>query len=105
MTMTTRQEPAGLPDDVSAEDRRKLIARLRRLEGQIRGLQSMIEQQRDCEEILTQLSAAKVAMSQVGLNVIAHAMKECVAKSEKASQGELVDEALAVFLKYIKCVQ
>ncbi|RJQ54260.1 MAG: transcriptional regulator [Actinobacteria bacterium] len=87
------------------EDRRKLIARLRRLEGQIRGLQSMIEQRRECEEILTQLAAAKVAMNQVGLNVIAHAMKECLRQSEEMDRDRLIDDALEVFLKYVKCVQ
>ncbi len=65
----------------------------------------MIEQGRNCEEVLTQLSAAKVAMNQVGLNVIAHAMKECISVSEEAGKDEVIDEALAVFLKYVKCVQ
>jgi len=65
----------------------------------------MIEQRRDCEEILTQLSAAKVAMNQIGLHVIAHAMKECAATSEATGRDELIDEALDIFLKYVKCVQ
>lgn len=104
--MSTAKGPrSGQTSTGTTEERRKLIARLRRLEGQIRGLQSMIEQQRDCEEVLTQLSAAKVAMNQVGLHVVAHAMKDCVATSEKATYEEMIDEALGVFLKYVKCLQ
>lgn len=96
-------DPAStLSDD---EGRRKLVARLARLEGQIRGLQSMIEQRRDCQDILTQLSAAKVAMNQVGLHVIAHAMKDCLGDAETSDREQVIDEALAVFLKYVKCLQ
>jgi len=87
------------------EGRRKLVARLARLEGQIRGLQAMIEQRRDCQDILTQLSAAKVAMNQVGLHVIAHAMKECLAQSDTSDREKVIDEALDVFLTYVKCLQ
>lgn len=93
---------SAMSDD---EGRRRLVARLARLEGQIRGLQNMIEEGRDCQDILTQLSAAKVAMNQVGLHVIAHAMKECLGDSEASDREQLIDEALAVFLKYVKCLQ
>ncbi len=96
-----------LPTSAMSDDegRRKLVARLARLEGQIRGLQNMIEEGRDCQDILTQLSAAKVAMNQAGLHVIAHAMKECLGDSEAFDPEQSIDEALAVFLKYVKCLQ
>ena len=54
------------------------LNRLRRLEGQIRGLQSMIESGKDCESVLTQIMAAKSALNQVGLHIIGHSMKTCL---------------------------
>ena len=85
--------------------RRSILNRLKRLEGQIRGLQSMIEQDKECEEILTQVMAAKSALDQVGLHIIRHAMHECLLDDEDQSRDELIDDALNVFLKYVNCVR
>jgi DNA-binding FrmR family transcriptional regulator len=85
--------------------RRSILNRLKRLEGQIRGLQSMIEQDKECEEVLTQVMAAKSALDQVGLHIIRHAMHECLLADEDQSRDELIDDALNVFLKYVNCVR
>jgi len=85
--------------------RKSILNRLKRLEGQIRGLQSMIEQDKECEEILTQVMAAKSALDQVGLHIIRHAMHECLLDDEDQSRDELIDDALNVFLKYVNCVR
>jgi DNA-binding FrmR family transcriptional regulator len=84
---------------------KSILNRLKRLEGQIRGLQSMIEQDKDCEEILTQVMAAKSALDQVGLHIIRHAMHECLLDDEDVTRDELIDDALNVFLKYVNCVR
>ncbi len=84
---------------------RQLLNRLKRLEGQIRGLQSMIESGQQCEAILTQIMAAKSALNQVGMHIIGHAMKECLIDEEVTDRDELIDEAIKVFLKYSSCVQ
>jgi DNA-binding FrmR family transcriptional regulator len=87
------------------EERRRIINRLKRLEGQIRGLQTMIESGKDCEAILTQIMAAKSALNQVGLHIVGHSMKTCLVDDEARSRDELIDEAIKVFLKYSSCVQ
>lgn len=87
------------------EERRRIINRLKRLEGQIRGLQTMIESEKDCEAVLTQIMAAKSALNQVGLHIIGHAMKTCLLDEEVNDRDELIDEAIKVFLKYSSCVQ
>ena len=87
------------------EERRRIINRLKRLEGQIRGLQTMIESEKDCEAVLTQIMAAKSALNQVGLHIIGHSMKTCLLDDEDKSRDELIDEAIKVFLKYSSCVQ
>jgi DNA-binding FrmR family transcriptional regulator len=84
---------------------KSILNRLKRLEGQIRGLQSMIEQDKECEEILTQVMAAKSALDQVGLHIIRHAMHECLLDDEDLTRDELIDDALNVFLKYVNCVR
>ncbi|GAB4275471.1 MAG: copper-sensing transcriptional repressor CsoR [Coriobacteriia bacterium] len=100
----TGPEPVTNPTAL-AEERKRIINRLKRLEGQIRGLQSMIESEKDCEDILTQVMAAKSALDQVGLHIIRHAMHECLLDEANKSTDELVDEALDVFLKYVNCVR
>lgn len=89
----------------SDDERRRIINRLKRLEGQVRGLQTMIESGKDCESVLTQIMAAKSALNQVGLHIIGHAMKTCLLDEEVTDRDELIDEAIKVFLKYSSCVQ
>jgi DNA-binding FrmR family transcriptional regulator len=86
-------------------ERKRILNRLRRLEGQIRGLQSMIESGKDCEAVLTQIMAAKSALNQVGLHIIGHSMKTCLVSENASTKDEVIDEAIAVFLKYSSCVK
>ena len=58
--------------------RRRVLNRLARIEGQVRGLQRMIEEGKDCEDILAQLAAVKSALDRVGTHLISHHMKECL---------------------------
>ena len=89
----------------SEEERRRILNRLKRLEGQIRGLQTMIESGKDCEAILTQIMAAKSALNQVGLHIVGYSMKTCLVADTVTDRDELIDEAIKVFLKYSSCVQ
>jgi CsoR family transcriptional regulator, copper-sensing transcriptional repressor len=89
----------------SEAERKRILNRLRRLEGQIRGLQAMIESGKDCDAVLTQIMAAKSALNQVGLHIIGHSMKTCLISDEAATKDEVIDEAIAVFLKYSNCVK
>jgi DNA-binding FrmR family transcriptional regulator len=64
------------------DQRREIILRLRRIEGQVRGLVAMIERQEPCQEILTQVAAITAAMKRVGVAVLEAYMEECLAKEE-----------------------
>lgn len=97
--------PATGTPMVNDIERKQIINRLRRLEGQVRGLQTMIESGKDCEAVLTQIMAVKSALNQVGLHIIGHSMKRCLIDEETTSRDEVIDEAISVFLKYSSCVK
>jgi DNA-binding FrmR family transcriptional regulator len=67
MTDTILDSSPLVPDEA---ERKKIINRLRRLEGQVRGLQSMIDSGQECDAVLTQIMAAKSALNQVSLHII-----------------------------------
>jgi CsoR family transcriptional regulator, copper-sensing transcriptional repressor len=101
--MADNTSPALIADE---SDRKKILNRLRRLEGQIRGLQTMIESGQECDAVLTQVQAAKSALNQVGLHVVGHAMKHCMISDDpEMSRDDVIDEAIKVFLKYSSCMQ
>ncbi|MCC7492452.1 MAG: metal-sensitive transcriptional regulator [Fimbriimonadaceae bacterium] len=66
---------------------RALLRRLKRIEGQIRGLQRMIGETRDCEQVLTQFSAVNAALKQTAARLISEHLVECV-RQEIASGGD-----------------
>jgi DNA-binding FrmR family transcriptional regulator len=91
----------AVPLAPSDEERRRILNRLRRLEGQVRGLQTMVESGRECESVLTQVMAAKSALNQVGLLIVGYAMRECLATGGAQTKDEMIDQALAVLLRYV----
>jgi len=65
-----------------------LVKRLKRIEGQLRGIQKMVENERDCESIITQLVAVRSAIEGVGALVLNNYMKFCFRKgAENESAG------------------
>jgi CsoR family transcriptional regulator, copper-sensing transcriptional repressor len=97
----TQQDSAGTPLAATEEERRRIINRLRRLEGQIRGLQTMVDSGKGCDAVLTQVMAAKSALNQIGLLIVGHAMKSCLAAGTATTKDEIVDEALSVLMRYV----
>jgi DNA-binding FrmR family transcriptional regulator len=85
-----------LPEDTVAD----LIRRLRRIEGQVRGLQQMLADQRDCRDVVTQLSAANKALEQVGFNLVAAGLTWCLEDPERsAAQGYELADVQKMFTK------
>jgi DNA-binding FrmR family transcriptional regulator len=62
-----------------------VVRRLRRIEGQVAGISRMIEEGRDCAEVITQLAAASKALDRAGFKLIATGMRQCMTP---ASKGE-----------------
>jgi DNA-binding FrmR family transcriptional regulator len=75
----------------------EITNRLKRVEGQIRGLQRMVEEGRDCEAILTQLMAARSALDRVGLLVADNFVRTCVMTTD----GDLARERVGRVLELV----
>jgi CsoR family transcriptional regulator, copper-sensing transcriptional repressor len=79
--------------------RDQLVVRLRRAEGQLRGVQRMLEEDADCPQVLTQLAAVKAAVDQVGLHLISERLRSCVSDGGDDC-GAASDDAIATFLRF-----
>ena len=79
-TSTTTTTPASLdpPAYVVSGDKAKVLARLRRIEGQVRGLQRMVDDDTYCIDVLTQISAATSALESVALQLLDEHLRHCV---------------------------
>jgi len=98
--------PGADAKQAMTEDDAKVLNRLARIEGQVRGLQRMIEQGKDCEEILAQLAAVKSALERVGTHLISHHMKDCLEDTTGAQlDPESLERAFDVFFKYVQCMR
>lgn len=75
------------------EDKQALLTRLRRAEGQVRGIQRMIEEDVYCIDILTQVSAATKALENVALQLLDDHLSHCVAQATHEG-GEVAEEKL-----------
>ncbi len=78
----------------------EITNRLRRIEGQIRGLQRMVEEQRDCDAILTQLMAARSALDRVGLLVAENFVQECILAASEAIARERIGRVLELVFSH-----
>jgi len=80
--------------ELPREDRYEIIKRLRRVEGQIRGIQAMIDEGRECNDTLTQFAAANRALSRAGFCFFAATMEQCRLNPEAASDNGYTPQAL-----------
>jgi DNA-binding FrmR family transcriptional regulator len=77
----------------------EVTKRLRRVQGQVGGLIAMIEDGRDCTEVITQLSAASRALNRAGLKIVSSGMQQCAAAAERGEKPELTaDQIEKLFL-------
>ena len=86
----------------SDDEKRKLLNRLKRIEGQVRGLQAMIERDAYCYDILTQSAAVNAAMNAFNKEILAHHIEGCVARDIRAGKDEVIDELVTILQKLMK---
>lgn len=86
----------------SEGERKKLIHRLNRIEGQIRGIRSMIEADAYCTDVLTQSAAASAALNGFNKELISHHIKGCVTRDIREGRDDVVDELLDTLQKLMR---
>lgn len=80
-----------------------LLRRLRKIEGQVRGIQRMIEEGRYCIDVLTQLAAARQGLNRVGMLILDRHIKGCVVNAIRSGEEErAVEELNQVLLRFIR---
>ena len=86
------------------EDHPKIIARINRIEGQVRGLKKMVEEDRDCMQVLKQIAAAGGALRSLGAVILEDHLKGCVATAiqKQDNESELITEVVEIFNKFSK---
>ncbi len=86
----------------SEEEQRALLLRLRKAEGQIRGIEKMVENDAYCPDILTQVSAVTSALNSFNKELLACHVRSCVVEDIKADRTEAVDEMVRLLQKLMK---
>jgi CsoR family transcriptional regulator, copper-sensing transcriptional repressor len=69
------------------KDKKRIQSRLRRIEGQVRGVEKMVEEDRYCIDVLTQVNAAKAALESVALQLLADHTEHCVMEAIRGGNG------------------
>ena len=98
-TAVSHSDRKKLRDD---KERRDLMNRLKRIEGQVRGLQRMLEEDAYCPDILTQASAANAALNSFCRELLAAHLRTCVTEDIRAGRAETVDELMDTLQKLMK---
>lgn len=84
-------------------DKDAIIKRLRRVEGQIKGIQKMVNEEKFCGDILIQVAAARAALNSVGGLILENYMKDCLkGYLEGVSEEEALDKLVDIMVRYSK---
>lgn len=86
----------------SKEEKKKLINRLKRIEGQIRGIIGMMENDAYCNDILIQSAAVNAAVNSFNKELLATHIRTCVARDIREGKDETIDELVATLQKLMK---
>ena len=100
-------ETAACPEcekhtDRSDESKKALLTRLRRIEGQVRGLENMVEKDAYCPDILIQVSAVTSALNSFNRQLLAAHIRGCVRRDIQAGDDATIDELCAILQKLMK---
>lgn len=83
-------------------EKRALINRLNRIEGQIRGLRGMVERDAYCPDILTQASAASAAINGFARTLLSEHIRTCVAEDVRSGNDDALDELMNTLQRWMK---
>jgi DNA-binding FrmR family transcriptional regulator len=90
---------------VDPEIKERNLKRLRRIEGQVRGLHKMVEEDRYCADILTQISSAQEALRAVGRELMRNHLKHCASAAIRTGEGQaeaMYDELIDLMYRHVR---
>ena len=93
---------SGKRKDRDTDEKKDLMNRLKRIEGQVRGVEKMLDSDAYCTDILMQVSAISSALNSFNKVLLANHVKSCVAEDIKAGKDEVVDELVETLQKLMK---
>ena len=82
------------------EEKKQIISRLNRLEGQIKGVKKMIEEDRYCNDVLIQLSAVKNSVKSLSSHILENHLYMCVSRDLENGDLETIDELISLFKRF-----
>ncbi|MBX3069546.1 MAG: metal-sensitive transcriptional regulator [Thermomicrobiales bacterium] len=85
-------------------DQQKILRRLRRIEGQVRGVQKMVEDEKYCVDILTQISAIVAGLRATGLVILEDHIRGCVLNAEEDEQEAILQELMGAIERFNRSV-
>lgn len=86
----------------SPEELRSLMNRIKRIQGQLRGIESMLENNAYCTDILIQVAAANAALNSFNRELLSSHIKTCVAQNIREGKDDVIDELLVTLQKLMK---
>ena len=89
-------------EERSPEEYRSLMNRLKRIQGQLRGIENMLENNAYCTDIMVQTAAVTAALNSFNKQLLASHMKSCVAQNIREGNDEVIDELLDTLQKMMK---
>ena len=93
---------AHKPKHRSEEEYKSLVHRLNRIEGQVRGIKRMLEQDAYCTDILIQVSAVNAALNSFNKELLAEHIRTCVAEDIRQGKDETIDELVVTLQKLMR---
>lgn len=95
-------ECCGKTKKRSEDEYKKLINRLNRIEGQVRGIKGMVEKNAYCTDILIQVAAANAALNAFNRELLANHIRTCVANDIRSGRDEVIDDLVNTLQKLMK---
>ncbi len=93
------KEHKGVAHDTTDALTQNILRRLRNIEGQVRGLQRMVEEDQYCIDILTQISAARSALNSVGMKILRRHIETCMTeaiRNDGDTKDEMIEELMTI---------
>ena len=88
---------------INREVKENALLRLRKIEGQIKGITRMVDQEKYCVDIINQVTAAQRALDQVALSIMKRHVESCVSEAVKEGKGSgKIDELMDTINKFVK---